>query len=95
MGEMPASGDWKYSPSHVEEGPSAVRHKDGWLVCATSSDDYARLIAAAPDMAESLDEAREMLVTARNAYPPDSIGHEWIEDTLGKINAALRKATTP
>jgi len=46
--------EWRYVPSHVAEGPSEVRHKDGWLVCETCSDSYARLMASSPDLVEAL-----------------------------------------
>jgi hypothetical protein len=42
-------GPWKYSPQHVEEGPSAVYKTspfERWLLCTTSSDDDAAFIAA-------------------------------------------------
>lgn len=47
-------GPWRFVPWHVEEGPPAVRCAEGWIVATTSSDDDARLIAAAPDLAEAL-----------------------------------------
>lgn len=47
-------GPWKMSPSHIEEGPSAVRAQGGWLVCTTSSDDDAKAIAACPDLYDAL-----------------------------------------
>lgn len=46
---------WRYSPWHIEEGPSAVYDAKGDLVCTASSDDIARLIAAAPDLLEALE----------------------------------------
>lgn len=70
-------GPWKYVPWHVEEGPPAVRAPEGWLVCTTSSDADAKLIAIAPcllDAAESaaaiLNELTEpdMSVSAGNIY---------------------------
>ncbi len=44
---------WTWVPWHVAEGPSEVRCAEGWLVCTTSSDDHARLIAAAPELLEA------------------------------------------
>jgi hypothetical protein len=45
---------WKFSHSHIEEGPSAVRAADGWIVCTTSSDEHAKLISSAPDAIAAL-----------------------------------------
>lgn len=47
-------GHWSYSPWHIEEAHAAVRHKDGWIICTTSSDEIARLISLAPEMAQAL-----------------------------------------
>jgi len=41
-------------PWHVEEGPSAVRCAEGWIVATTSNDDDAQFIAAGPDVADAL-----------------------------------------
>lgn len=57
--------DWGYVPSHLTEGPSEVRHKDGWLVCETCSDSYAMLMAAAPKMLEALREILEFAIATR------------------------------
>ncbi len=53
---------WTWVPWHVAEGPSEVRCAEGWLVCTTSSDDHARLIAAAPEL---LDALRKLTFMAR------------------------------
>lgn len=39
------AGPWRSSPWHVEEGPSVVYVKDGWVLCPLSSDRYADYIA--------------------------------------------------
>lgn len=58
-------GEWKYSPWHVEEGPSAVLSTDGWAVCHTSSDTTAALIAAAINLLRTHGQAlSEALVDA-------------------------------
>jgi len=57
-------GPWKYVPWHIEEDAAAVRAPEGWLICQTSSDDDARLIAAAPDMLEALKEIEQRGHTA-------------------------------
>ena len=54
MNAGPTPGPWRFVPWHIEEGPSAVRCAEGWIVATTSSDDDARLIAAAPDLADAL-----------------------------------------
>lgn len=90
MSDAP-SLEWKAIPSHIAEGPAEVRHKDGWLVCEVSADSYARLIAAAPDMLEALQAAREAL---NSVHETDGLlDHE--EPALAKIDAALSKATAP
>ena len=48
-------GPWKAVPWHIAEGPSEVRAKEGWLICQTSSDANAHLIAAAPMLYEALE----------------------------------------
>lgn len=47
-------GPWRYTPWHIEEGNPTVRAPEGWLICETSSDANARLIAAAPDLLQAL-----------------------------------------
>ena len=43
-------GPWKFSPWHIEEGPSAVRKDDYGFVCNTDCDSTAAYIAAcSPD----------------------------------------------
>jgi hypothetical protein len=39
------AGPWRSSPWHIEEGPSAVYVKDGWVLCPLSSDKYADWVA--------------------------------------------------
>lgn len=75
-------GPWSFVPWHVAEGPSEVRSQEGWLVCTTSSDDMARLIAAAPDLLEALFIARDYAAYAQ-AEPED----------MALIDAAIAKAT--
>ena len=41
---LPA-GPWKHVPWHIAEGGSEVRVAEGWLLCCTSADGYARHIA--------------------------------------------------
>jgi hypothetical protein len=47
LAKAATAGEWLFSPWHIEEGASAVRHKDGWIVANTSSDANAAFIAAA------------------------------------------------
>lgn len=47
-------GPWKFVPSHIAEGPAEVRAPEGWLICCTSSDEDAELIASTPDLLEVL-----------------------------------------
>lgn len=77
---------WWFSPSHIEEGESAVRANDGWIVCTTSSDEHAQLISATPDMLAALnlvlshwqsdylpqgwEPIREIVLAARNKAYP-------------------------
>ena len=58
---------WAFVPWHIEEGPSAVRAPEGWLICTTSSDANARRIVACvnalagiPDPAAFVQAARGM-----------------------------------
>lgn len=41
---LPA-GPWSHVPWHIAEGDAEVRVAEGWLLCCTSADDYARHIA--------------------------------------------------
>jgi hypothetical protein len=66
MTDKHTPGPWRYVPWHIEEGPSAVYDANGNLVCTSSSDDTARLIAAAPDMLEAL---RELTRTCKPSCP--------------------------
>lgn len=59
--------EWRAIPSHIAEGAAEVRHKDGWLVCEVSSDRYASLIAAAPDLLAAL---KDVLDAAMGADAP-------------------------
>jgi hypothetical protein len=53
---------WRYSPQHIEEGPSAVRAPQGWAICHTSSDVEAEFIAALRNAAPSLIAQAERVV---------------------------------
>lgn len=55
-------GPWRFSPWHIEEGPSAVYDANGDLVCTTSSDDTARLIAAAPELLAALKDMAHLAI---------------------------------
>ncbi|MGL5735275.1 MAG: hypothetical protein ACRCYS_10460 [Beijerinckiaceae bacterium] len=68
---------WKFSPSHIEEGPSAVRADDGWIVCTTSSDEHAQLIAAAPEMLAALKVASLW-------SDGDWVGYEYVTKAIAK-----------
>lgn len=68
---------WQFSPWHIEEGPSAVRAPEGWIIASTSSDANAELIAilrnAAPALfaaARERDKLREALEAAEAAMLP-------------------------
>ena len=97
MSALHTKGPWRYSPWHIEEAPSAVYDAENNLVCTTSSDDTARLIAAAPDMLEALVKCVAMLeaLKAESGRPVEwgeedafRMG-EWFEkDDLIAIDAA-------
>ena len=80
MTALHTKGPWRYSPWHIEEAPSAVYDAENNLVCTTSSDDTARLIAAAPDMLEAL---RNLM-----RHMPDYADTVWID-----AQAAIARAT--
>lgn len=56
---------WRFVPWHIEEGSSAVRCLEGWIVCTTSSDDDAAFIVRAcnsfDELVEALKQAREFV----------------------------------
>ena len=78
-----AKTPWRFSPWHIEEGPSAVYDANGDLVCTTSSDETAKMIAAAPDMLESL---RRVVDTCRAGCPAGL-------PALSAARAAIARAT--
>lgn len=87
MGYMCAP--WTYVPWHIAEGDAEVRSRDGWIVCTTSSDVYARVIAAAPALVEAL---RALLLACEEA---DELGelHESVDgEMLDAAHAALQAA---
>jgi len=51
-----------------------VQHYGGYLICESATTDNARLIAAAPDLKDSLKWALEALEASDLATWPDSIG---------------------
>jgi hypothetical protein len=77
LGEKATPGPWRFSPWHIEEGPSAVRAPEGWLLCNTPSDADAALIVAlvnnlpailtALQAAEAVEVAREEAAMADRA----------------------------
>jgi hypothetical protein len=63
---------WRFSPSHFEEGPSAVRTLAGWIVCTTASDEDAAFIVRACNSHEALAKALEKI--ADLARPGQTLG---------------------
>lgn len=80
-----SEASWNFVPWHQEEGESAVRDGCGNLVCTTSSDKRAKLIAAAPDLLESL-----KLAIAESGCDGDLCAHNWHE----VARQAISKATS-
>jgi DNA (cytosine-5)-methyltransferase 1 len=78
---MPAP--WRHVPWHIEEAAAAVRDANGDLVCTTSSDELARLIAATPD-----------LLAACDALVCFCLAQGWQGPGIDAGNAALVKART-
>lgn len=88
---LPA-GPWKHVPWHIAEGGSEVRVAEGWLLCCTSADGYARHIANCdPDTIRALlsalqAQAAEIVrlqdrLEMRSAYKLDADG-----STLVKVD---------
>ncbi len=84
---------WKYVPQHIAEGPSEVRHPDGWLICTTPSDELAALIVRAVN---HFDEVVEVLRwyasaeawTARETEGPDGDYGKRARAILSKLEAS-------
>jgi hypothetical protein len=86
LAEKATPGPWKFVPWHIEEGPSAIRAPDGWLLANTPGDADAALIVAlrnnlptilAALSAEPADGLREARVKALEALEPFACGdHE-------------------
>ena len=70
--------------------PFSVAGPDNRNVAAASSREIARLIAAAPDLYEALEEARQTILDLINARNSEAEGSD--EDWVGGIDAALAKA---
>lgn len=100
---------WKFSPAHIEEGPSAVRAPEGYIVCTTASDADAELIVTAVNERATLlsqvrqkDEALEHAKQVLSGVVP--IDHEdedkdgdskACQAAIASINAALSPAPQP
>ena len=54
-------GPWRYVPAHIAEGDPEVRAPEGWLICTTSSESNAILIAAAPQLEAERDRLRAQM----------------------------------
>lgn len=87
----PTDGPWTFVPRHIAESEPEVRHSEGWIICATSSDDLARLIASAPDLLEALKEAQKLakLMEDLCACQGDD---DYVWGVQKKINDAICKA---
>ncbi|CAH1657572.1 hypothetical protein CHELA1G11_13033 [Hyphomicrobiales bacterium] len=92
-----SGGGWKYVPQHVAEGPSEVRHPDGWLICTTSSDELAALIVRAvnhfDEAVDTLKEARQNILDLAHSRGSEVEGTDdelvvYIDDVLSKLEAA-------
>lgn len=80
------AGPWIFIPWHIAEGPSEVRAPDGSLVCTTSTDDDARLIAGAPELLRTARKADCACSPAERAS-----GHDidcWMPELLEAIARA-------
>lgn len=82
---------WKFSPWHIEEGPSAVRAPAGHIVCTTASDADAELIVRAvnahDDLVKALEKAKEII---RIWHGPDAWEiYDSHSPEMKPINAAL------
>ena len=84
-----AKTPWRFSPWHIEEGPSAVYDANGDLVCTTSSDETAQMIAAAPDLLKALADAHRCLSVAVKHAGGDPDAHH----VCNAASAAIARAT--
>ncbi len=84
-------GPWAMVPWHIEEGPTAVRSPGGWLICTTSSDDNARLIASAPELLDVAKRSAFALISA--GIDADAHSDNPLEGLLHMTEAAIAKAT--
>lgn len=63
-GEPTTPLPWKFSPWHIEEGPSAVRAPNGDIVCTTSSDADAKRIVSSVNALPALLSALEEIANS-------------------------------
>jgi hypothetical protein len=81
VSERHAELPWKFSPWHIEEGPSAVRCATGYLVCETAGDADAKLIVAAVNSHDALVKALKTIIDANHAFL-NSLPEDWEGDPL-------------
>lgn len=88
------SGKWTPGPwiGGTWEGDDTCEVLDDnlMLVARTKTEANAHLIAAAPDLYEALEQARDTILELINARNSEAEGSD--EDWVGGINAALSKA---
>jgi hypothetical protein len=97
-------GPWtamlKPAPSRDDHGWRAMAMCGlSWMVAAPykvafecwDNEANARLIAAAPDLLDALEEAREGLRWYQDAHPEDTDGSD--DEAMARIDAAIAKAT--
>lgn len=72
MAERHAELPWKFSPWHIEEGPSAVRCSTGYLVCETAGDADAKLIVKAVNNHDALVAALQFIA---DGYDNQDVNH--------------------
>ena len=91
-------GPWENSPSchvYAGEGELIADAGDSLTLGVSEMEANARLIAAAPELLDALNHARELIKAARGYFPksiknPDTFR---LENTNATIEAAIAKAT--
>lgn len=83
---------WRYAPWHVAEGEPEVRARDGWIVCTTCGDDYARLIAAAPELLDALKALDESILGRAESNASGNPEWEYVSRRINAARAAIAKA---
>ena len=96
------AGPWRISEKSARLGPDSyitIISDERWVAHvfegAVKSEEDARLIAAAPDLLEALENIKHAAQYGLNALPAEDPFRKKIQLNIDAANAAIAKATKP